>query len=92
MPTLDGKGKLRIPPGTQPGNILRIRGKGMPRRVTGGRGDQLIEVRVHVPKELTPRGRELVEHLAAELGQTVPAHTPTAEDRSFVDRLRDFFS
>ena len=91
VPTLDGTGKLRVPPGTQPGSILRVRGKGMPKRVTGGRGDQLVEVRVHVPRQTSPRVRELVEELGRELGSVVPKHVPTPEEKSFVDKLKDFF-
>jgi molecular chaperone DnaJ len=106
VPTLDGKGKLRVPPGTQPGSLLRIKNKGMPRR-SGGRGDQLVEVRVEVPPTLSPRARELLEGLAAELGAppeqaTHSAPTPAAssgagngknpsEDRSFFSKMKDFF-
>jgi molecular chaperone DnaJ len=86
VPTLDGKGKVRVPPGTQPGTILRIRGKGMPRRTGVGRGDQRIEVTVEVPNNLTPRQRELIEQLAKELGEEV---TPVR--RGFMDKLKDLF-
>ncbi|HEU4411369.1 MAG TPA: J domain-containing protein [Polyangiaceae bacterium] len=87
VPTLDGKGKLRIPPATQPGAVLRIKSKGLPKRVTGGRGDQLVEVRVEVPQTLSPRGRELVEALAEELGEAVQQPPP----KTFVEKLKDLF-
>jgi molecular chaperone DnaJ len=87
VPTLDGKGKLRVPAATQPGSVLRIKGKGMPRRVVGGRGDQLVEVRVEVPQALSPRGRQLVEELAEELGEAVQQPQP----KTFVDKLKDLF-
>ena len=64
VPTLDGKGKLRVPAGTQPGTTLRIKGKGMPKRAGIGRGDQRIEVTVEIPTALTARQRELVESSA----------------------------
>lgn len=86
VPTLDGKGKLRVPPATQPGAVLRIKGRGMPKRVTGGRGDQLVEVRVEVPQTLSPRGRQLVEELAQELGEAVQPQSKT-----FVEKLKDLF-
>ncbi len=86
VPTLDGKGTLRIPQGTQPGTTLRIRGKGMPKKTGLGRGDQLCEVTVEVPSALTPKQREIVELLAKELGQEVQPLT-----KGFVDKLRDFF-
>jgi molecular chaperone DnaJ len=93
VPTLDGKGKLRIPAGTQPGATLRVRGKGMPKRVVGGRGDQLVELKVVVPTDLSPRARELVEQLSEELGQVpAPLSPESSSDRSFVDKLKDFFS
>jgi molecular chaperone DnaJ len=86
VPTLDGKGKLRIPPGTQPGAVLRVRGKGMPKRVTGGRGDQLVEMRLEVPTELSPKARELVEALAGELGESMQP-----QQKSFLEKLKELF-
>ena len=86
VPTLDGKGKLRVPAGTQPGTTLRIKGKGMPRRAGIGRGDQRVEVAVEVPSSLTPRQKELVEELSKELGEE---HTPIR--KGFMDKLRDLF-
>src|SRR5262249_29146809 len=58
IPTLEGKGRLRVPPGTQPGTVLRVKGRGIPRRVMGGRGDQLVEVTVEVPTQLTAAQKE----------------------------------
>lgn len=86
VPTLDGKGKLRVPAGTQPGTTLRIKGKGMPRRAGIGRGDQRVEVAVEIPNALTPRQKELVEELAKELGEEV---TPLR--KGFVEKLKDLF-
>jgi len=86
VPTLDGKGKLRVPPGTQPGAVLRVKGKGIPRRIGMGRGDQQVEVTVEVPTHLTERQRELMERLAAELGEEVQPMQKT-----FVEKLRDLF-
>ena len=86
VPTLDGKGKLRVPGGTQPGTVLRIKGKGIPHRGGIGRGDQRVEVAIEVPTQLTDRQRELLEQLAKELGEDVQP-----ERRSFVDRLRHWF-
>jgi molecular chaperone DnaJ len=85
VPTLDGKAKLRVPGGTQPGAVLRMKGKGIPKR-TGGRGDQRVEVTLEVPTELTPRQKELLEALAKELGESVQP-----QQKSFVDKLKDLF-
>ncbi|MBW2524070.1 MAG: molecular chaperone DnaJ [Deltaproteobacteria bacterium] len=87
IPTLDGKGFMRIPPGTQPGTVLRVRGKGIPRRVLGGRGDQLVEVQVEVPTDLSDRQKELIVELADELGEAVQP-----QRRTFMDKLRSLFS
>ncbi len=87
IPTLDGKGVLRVPPGTQPGTILRIRGKGIPKRVVGGRGDQMIEVVVEIPTQLNEEQRLLVVQLADQLGESVQP-----QRRSFVEKLRDLFN
>jgi len=84
--TLDGPARLRIPAGTQPGTLLKMRGKGLPRRVRGGRGDQLVEMIVEVPRTLSPRARSLVEALAEELGQPT-----SSEPVSIFDRVKNWF-
>ncbi|MFO0660532.1 MAG: J domain-containing protein [Polyangiaceae bacterium] len=94
IPTLDGKGKLKIPAGTQAGTVLRVRGRGMPKRGAPGRGDELIEVRVETPSSLSSRARELLTELDHELGE--PTTAPTNSDaappsKSFVDKLKNFF-
>ncbi|MCC6553474.1 MAG: molecular chaperone DnaJ [Polyangiaceae bacterium] len=86
VPTLDGRGKLRIPPGTQPGAVLRVRGKGIPRRVVGGRGDQLVEVTVEVPTQLTQTQKDLIAQLARELGESVQPQQAT-----FMEKLKSLF-
>jgi molecular chaperone DnaJ len=86
IPTLEGKGKLRVPPGTQPGTVLRVKNKGIPRRVSGGRGDQLVEVTVEVPTQLTPTQKDLITKLAEDLGQNVQP-----QQASFMEKLRALF-
>lgn len=86
VPTLDGRGKLRVPAGTQPGHTLRIKGKGIPKRMGVGRGDQHVEIAVEVPTTLTDRQRALFEELATELGS---ASQPS--QRSFLDKLKELF-
>lgn len=85
IPTLEGRGKLRIPAGTQPGTVLRVKGKGIPRRV-GGRGDQLVEVTVQVPTQLTSEQRALIQQMAAGLGEDTQPQQAT-----FMDKLRSLF-
>lgn len=68
VPTLDeGTVLVTVPPGTASGTKLRLRGKGVPDPLTGVRGDQLCQIKIVPPKKLTPRARELLEQLAAEL-------------------------
>jgi molecular chaperone DnaJ len=85
VPTLEGKAKVRVPAGTQPGAVLRLKGKGVPKR-TGGRGDQRVEVNLEVPQQLTARQKELLEQLARELGEDV-----MPQQRSFMEKLKDLF-
>ena len=86
VPTLEGRGKLRVSAGTQPGTVLRIKGKGIPRRAGMGRGDQRVEVAIEVPTQLTERQRRMLEELAHELREEVlPQH------KSFMEKLRELF-
>ncbi len=69
VPTLDGKVKLTIPEGTQPGAVFRLRGKGIPFLRGSGRGDQFVSVTVKVPKNLTASQKELLRQFAASMGE-----------------------
>jgi molecular chaperone DnaJ len=86
VPTLDGKGKLHVPAGTQSGTVLRIKGKGIPHRGGLGRGDQHVEVNIEVPTKLTVRQRQLLEELAMDLGEDVQS-----QQKTFMEKLRDLF-
>lgn len=61
VPTLDGSEKLKIPPGSQPGDTIRLRGKGMPRLHSGGRGDIYLTLEVRVPRKLTNEQKRLLK-------------------------------
>jgi molecular chaperone DnaJ len=87
IPTVDGIEQLRIPPGTQPGKELRIKGKGVPHLQSNGRGDQIISVNVVVPRNLTDEQRELFEKLSQSFGSTVPQ-----PEKGFFDKIKDAFS
>jgi molecular chaperone DnaJ len=71
VPTLDGPTKVKIKPGTQAGETIRLKGKGMPRFRGYGKGDLLVRVGISVPEKLTPKQRALLEQLAAEFDQDV---------------------
>lgn len=64
--TLDGAIRLKIPEGTQSGDILSVRGKGAWRAAGYGRGDLLVQIKVHTPKGLSKRAKEIIKQLAQE--------------------------
>jgi len=84
IPTVDGNAILKIPVGTQPGKVLRMRGKGVPHLRRNGRGDQLVVINVDIPTRLTSEQRELFEQLANSLGSEV-----RPQERSFLDWLKE---
>lgn len=64
VPTLTGTVMMKIPPGTQPGELFRLKGKGLPSLRGGGKGDQLVEIAVEIPAQLSqPQRRTLEEFL-----------------------------
>ncbi len=71
IPTLEGLSAVKIRTGTQAGEIIRIKGKGMPRFRGYGRGDLLVRVSISVPEKVTSTQRALLEQLANELGDNV---------------------
>jgi molecular chaperone DnaJ len=86
---LKGPEQLRIKPGTQPGEINRLRGFGMPdpRGGNGRTGDLLVEIQVEVPRKLSSEQEELLRKLA-ELDQK---HV-MPQGKSFFEQVKDFFS
>ncbi|MGE0088837.1 MAG: molecular chaperone DnaJ [Bacteroidales bacterium] len=88
IPTVDGKVKIKIDPGTQPGKILRLRGKGLPEVNGYGKGDLLVNINVWVPKTLTKEEQKTIEQLGKSTN-FIPK--PDASDRSFFEKMRNFF-
>lgn len=84
VPSMDGQEKLTIPPGTQPGQMFKLRGKGVPRIRQGGRGDQRVIINVAIPSKLTHEQRELFEKLADTLGTA-----PKPQQKGFLDWLNE---
>jgi molecular chaperone DnaJ len=88
VPGLNGEEKLKIPEGTQTGEILRLKGKGLPDPHGGGKGDLYVNVHVLIPTKLTREQRRLLE----QLGATLPAENRPAErDSSLFDKVKDIF-
>ena len=67
VPTIEGSEKVKIAQGTQPGTILRVKGKGLPRYGSSGRGDQVVRVNAKVPTKLTDRQKKLLKELGEEM-------------------------
>jgi molecular chaperone DnaJ len=86
VPTLEGPETLKIPAGSQSGQQIRLRGKGMPRLGGGPRGDQHVEIFVEVPTRLNEEQRKLLERFAEISGDDV-----TPRRSGFLDKLREMF-
>jgi molecular chaperone DnaJ len=86
VPTLDGKARLRIPPGTQSGTRFRMRGKGISDLRGYGRGDHIVRVVVETPRKLTGRQRELLEEFARSSGEEVHPLS-----RGFLEKVKEMF-
>ena len=83
---LDGSvERLEIPAGSQPGDVIRLKGKGMPRLRGNGRGDLLAHLKVEVPRELTEKQRSLLSALAQEM------NVPVEENEGFLEKLKGWF-
>lgn len=87
VPTLDGKEKIEIPPGTPSGRVFKLKGKGLPRVGGTHRGDQIITVYIDVPKKLNERQRELLEEFARVSGEEIKKSS-----KGLKDKLKDIFS
>ena len=88
VPTIDGKAKIKIAPGTHAGKVLRLRDKGIPEVNGYGRGDILVVVDITIPSKLTADEKALVEKLA-EMPDFKRAES--AERQNIFERMRNFF-
>ncbi|MCB0477068.1 MAG: molecular chaperone DnaJ [Crocinitomicaceae bacterium] len=89
IPTVGGKAKIKIEPGTQSGKILRLRGKGVPDIHSYGRGDLFVHINVWTPKKVSKEEKAMLEKLKnSENFQPNPTH----RDKGFFDRVKDMFS
>jgi len=88
VPTITGKAKIKIEPGTQSGKILRLKGKGIKDIEGYSTGDQLVHVNVWTPKELTSNERKALEKLR-DSENFKP--NPSKKEKGFFDKIREFF-
>ena len=87
VPTLTGRARLKIPAGTQPGKVLRLRGKGLPSTEGYGTGDELVNVMVYIPEQMTDDEKKIIESL-----QGKPNMTPSESVKNRIfSKLRHIF-
>ncbi|MCP9611052.1 molecular chaperone DnaJ [Coprobacter tertius] len=87
VPTIDGKAKVKIEPGTQPGKVLRLRGKGLPSVNRYGVGDLLVNVSVYIPESLNAEEKKMIEKLS---GSENFKPTKSVKDKIF-SKLKHMF-
>ena len=87
VPTLTGKANLKIPAGTQHGQLFRLRSLGLPDLRTGRRGDELVQVLVEIPKRLSGKQQALLRDFAVTEDKSV-----LPESKGFFDRMMDYLS
>ena len=94
VPTLDGKEAINIPPGTQPGDVFRLRGKGLPElgRPQLGRGDQHVMVNVRTPTNLNDRQRRALEEFAAASGEDLAKSEPGPQPGGVIEWIKNLFT
>jgi molecular chaperone DnaJ len=88
VPTLNGEEKLKIPEGTQTGQIFRLKGKGLPNPHGGGKGDLYVSIRVATPSKLTREQRRMIEQLSQSLRVE---NRPADRNSSLFEKVKDIF-
>jgi molecular chaperone DnaJ len=88
VPTIDGRAKIKIPPGTQSGKIFRLKGKGFPEVQGYAKGDQLINVNIWTPQHVSDEERAALEKM--QLSENFKPKNIKGE-KSFYDRVKEAF-
>ncbi|HRO72745.1 MAG TPA: DnaJ C-terminal domain-containing protein, partial [Saprospiraceae bacterium] len=89
VPTLSGNVKIKIPAGTQAGKIFRLKGKGLPSLQQYGKGDQLINVNIWTPKNLTSEETAMLEKMRT-MQNFKP--NPNSGEKGFFERMKEYFN
>jgi molecular chaperone DnaJ len=87
VPTLEGRGEVAVPAGTQSGQVFRLSGKGMPDPRRRGLGDLLVQVLIEVPKKISKEEETLLRNLAELENKHV-----APERKGFFEKLKDYFT
>ncbi len=91
VPTISGKAKIKIPKGTQSGKLFRLKGKGLPALNGYGRGDQLIDVNIYTPTNLSNEEIEILERLKKSSNFDPIANNHNKKGKGFFDKMKDYF-
>ncbi len=91
IPTVEATARLTIPAGLQSGEVLRLRGQGLPGLHGRGRGDQLVRVRVWTPRKLNKEQERILKELM-ELEDAPPEEAGSAEEKGFWSKVKEAFS
>ena len=87
IPTMNGDEPLKIPPGTQPGTVFRLKSKGMPHIRNHRKGDILIAVNLEVPTSVEPEQRQVLE----ELARAMDWNNGSRKDKGLFGKIKDAF-
>lgn len=87
VPTLDGSVVMKVPEGTQPGKVLRLKGKGIPSLRGGSRGDQLVRVKVVVPTKLSEKQKDALRNF-----ENISKDNINPEEKSFLNKIKNLFN
>jgi molecular chaperone DnaJ len=88
IPTVSGKAKIKVEPGTQSGKVLRLKGKGLPHVQRYGQGDLFVHINVWTPKKVSKEEKEILEKLRGSDNFTP---SPDHHDKGFFQRMKDMF-
>ncbi len=91
VPTLEGKAKLKIDPGTQPGKLLRMKEKGIRNLDTQARGDQYVKVNVYIPQKISDEEKQKIESLEDSYNLDPARRTDSNNKKGFFTRIKDVF-
>ena len=86
VPTLDGKVTYSVHEGTQPGDVFKLKGKGIPHINGRGKGDQYVRVTVEVPKNLNSKQKDIIKQLESATNEK-----NYAQRKNFFEKLKDLF-
>ena len=88
IPTIEGKAKIKIEPGTQPGKTLRLKGKGLPTINSYGKGDLLVNINVWIPQNLDKEEQKIIEKIK-DSENFKPK--PSKQEKGFFSKMKDYF-